>query len=56
MGRQQIRHRGRAMADGAAEKATIHGTATPAETRALHEDGIGVMPLIAPVVPPEAIN
>jgi len=46
----------RAMADGEAERATIHGTATPAETRALHEDGIGVMPLIAPVVPPKAIN
>lgn len=46
----------RAMADGEAEKATIHGTATRAETKALHDDGIGVMPLIAPVVPPEAIN
>jgi hypothetical protein len=46
----------RAMADGNAEKATIHGTATRAETLALHEDGIGVMPLITPVVPPEQLN
>lgn len=46
----------RAMADGEAEKATIHGTATRAETKALHEDGIGVMPLVSPVVPPEQVN
>jgi hypothetical protein len=46
----------RAMADGEAEKATIHGTATRAETKSLVDDGIGVMPLVAPVVPPEAIN
>jgi hypothetical protein len=46
----------RAMADGEAEKATIHGTATRAETKALVDDGIGVMPLVAPVVPPEQVN
>jgi hypothetical protein len=46
----------RAMAEGEAEKATIHGTATPAEAKALHDDGIGVMPLITPVVPPEQLN
>jgi len=46
----------RAMADGVVEKATIHGTATPAETKALHDEGIGVLPLIAPVVPPEQLN
>lgn len=48
--------RARAMADGEADKAIIHGTATLAEAKALNEDGIGVMPLVAPVVPPEAIN
>ncbi len=46
----------RAMDAGEADKATIHGTATRDEARALREDGIGVMPLVAPVVPPEALN
>ena len=46
----------RAMAEGEADKATIHGTATPAEAKALHEDGIGVMPLLVPVVPPDQLN
>ena len=46
----------RAMADGEADKAVIHGTASPAEARALHEDGIGVIPLVVPVVPPEKLN
>ncbi len=36
--------------------ALIHGQATPDEAEALIEDGIMVMPLLVPVVPPEALN
>ncbi len=46
----------RAMADGAEPHATIHGTATPDDAQALRDDGVGVMPLIFPVVPPESQN
>jgi len=46
----------RAMSDGEAIPATIHGTATIAQARALHEDGIGILPLIFPVVPPKKVN
>jgi hypothetical protein len=52
----EFARKARAMADGDATQATIHGTATRAEAKALHDDGIGVMPLIAPVVPPEQLN
>jgi hypothetical protein len=34
----------------------IHGRATPDEAEALIDDGIMVMPLLVPVVPPEARN
>ncbi len=46
----------RAMADGDAESKPIHGTATPAQASALREEGVPVMPLLLPVVPPEALN
>ena len=46
----------RAMADGDQAQAQIHGQATAAEARDLAEDGIAVMPLIFPVVPPESRN
>lgn len=38
------------------EERIIHGQATREEAEALAEDGIGVMPLLVPVVPPEARN
>lgn len=34
----------------------IHGEATPDQAEALREEGIGVMPLLVPFVPPEAKN
>lgn len=34
----------------------IHGQATPKEAEALAEDGIAVMPLLVPIVPPEQRN
>jgi hypothetical protein len=46
----------RAMADGDAPQATIHGQATIGEAKELHDDGIKVMPLPFPVVPPEQQN
>lgn len=46
----------RAMAEGETPSATIHGQATPEEARALRDDGIAVMPLLVPVVPPEQQN
>ncbi|MEE4450158.1 DUF1178 family protein [Novosphingobium resinovorum] len=46
----------RAMHYGEAEAETIHGQATVAEARELLEEGIGLMPLPFPVVPPEQAN
>lgn len=34
----------------------IHGQATPSEAQALMDDGIAIMPLLVPFVPPEAQN
>jgi hypothetical protein len=34
----------------------IHGQATPAQAEALLDDGIAIMPLLVPVVPPEMQN
>ena len=46
----------RAMADGEAPQATIHGQATLGQAKELHEEGIKVMPQPFPVVPPEQQN
>jgi hypothetical protein len=46
----------RAMDAGDTDVAPIHGQATPAEARALADDGIVVMPLLIPIVPPELQN
>lgn len=46
----------RAMHDGTAEQRKVHGIATPAEARALVEEGIPVAPLPLPVLPPEESN
>ena len=43
-------------ADDDAPAPLIHGQATPDEAEALIDDGIMVMPLLVPVVPPEALN
>jgi hypothetical protein len=42
--------------DDGAPAPLIHGQATPDEAEALIDDGIMVMPLLVPVVPPEALN
>jgi hypothetical protein len=46
----------RAMDAGEIDKATIHGEATPEEAKGLAEDGIAVLPLLIPVVPPGKRN
>ncbi len=46
----------RAMDAGELPTGSIYGETTPAETRALIEDGIGVMPLLVPIVPPDKRN
>ncbi len=48
--------RARSMADGDEPPATIHGQATLGDAKALHDDGITVLPLPFPVVPPEQRN
>lgn len=46
----------RAMHAGDQPHQPIHGQASPAEAKALVEDGVSVAPLPFPVVPPEACN
>lgn len=46
----------RAMDAGEIDQASIHGQATPEQAQALIEDGIDVMPLLIPIVPPEERN
>ena len=46
----------RAMHEGEQDHATIHGQATPAEAKALADDGVAVAPLPFPVVPPGEAN
>lgn len=46
----------RAMHEGRAPENLIHGQASPEEARALRDDGIAAMPLLVPIVPPDAVN
>ena len=46
----------RAMHEGRAVEDLIHGQASPEEAQALRDDGIAAMPLLVPIVPPEAAN
>ncbi len=46
----------RAMHEGRAAEDLIHGQASPEEAQSLHDDGIAAMPLLVPIVPPEAAN
>jgi len=46
----------RSMHLGEREHASIHGQATPAEAKALVEEGIPVAPLPLPVRPPDTVN
>ena len=46
----------RAMHEGRATEDLIHGQASPEEAQSLRDDGIAAMPLLVPIVPPEAAN
>ena len=46
----------RAMEAGEVDASLIHGQTTPEEAKSLIEEGIGVVPLPFPVIPPEKQN
>ncbi|MDK2759993.1 MAG: DUF1178 family protein [Sphingopyxis sp.] len=46
----------RAMHEGRVAEALIHGQTSPQEAQDLRDDGIAAMPLLVPIVPPEAAN
>lgn len=46
----------RAMHEGRAAEDMIHGQASPEEAEALRDEGVAAMPLLVPIVPPEAAN
>ncbi len=46
----------RDMAEGVIPQATIHGEATPAEAKALRDEGVAVLPLLCPVAKPNEVN
>jgi hypothetical protein len=46
----------RAMHRGDQDAALIHGQTTPAEAEALVDEGVPIMPLLVPVVPPKLQN
>lgn len=46
----------RAMHEGRADTQLIHGSVSPAEAAALHDDGVAALPLLVPFVPPEQAN
>jgi hypothetical protein len=46
----------RAMDAGEVDQSSIHGQATPAQAKSMIEDGIALMPLLVPIVPPEERN
>ena len=46
----------RAMHEGRADTQLIHGSVSPDEAAALHEDGVAALPLLVPFVPPEQAN
>lgn len=46
----------RAMHEGRVAEDLIHGQASPEEAQELREDGIAAMPLLVPIVPPDAAH
>ncbi len=53
---KDFEQKARAMDAGEIDSASIHGQATPAQAKALIDDGISVVPLLIPVVPPDELN
>jgi hypothetical protein len=46
----------RAMDAGTIDQASIHGQVSPEQAKSMIDDGIAVMPLLVPIVPPEERN
>jgi hypothetical protein len=46
----------RAMHEGRADTQLIHGSVTPDDAAALHEDGVAALPLLVPFTPPDQAN
>ncbi|WP_447756729.1 DUF1178 family protein [Sphingopyxis fribergensis] len=46
----------RAMHEGRVAEDLIHGQASPEEAQGLRDEGIAAMPLLVPIVPPDAVN
>ena len=53
---EQLPEKARAMHLGEVERRPIHGQATADEARSLIEEGIPVLPLPLPIVPPGQVN
>jgi hypothetical protein len=53
---KEFNEQARAMDAGETEKASIHGEVSRDQAKALVEDGIGVMPLPFPIIPPNQRN
>lgn len=53
---EKFAEQSRAIHYGEREEATIHGKASDKERQELVDEGITVMPLLAPFVPPEDVN
>ena len=53
---EQLPETARAMHLGEVERRPVHGKATAEETRSLIDEGIPVLPLPLPVVPPGQVN
>ncbi len=48
--------RARAMHYGETDEATIHGIANMEDARAMMEEGLAVVPLLVPIIPPDQTN
>ena len=52
----ELPEQARAMHLGEIERRPVHGTASAEETRSLMEEGISLLPLPLPIVPPGQVN
>jgi hypothetical protein len=53
---EQLPETARAMHLGEVEKKAVHGQASVAEAKALIDEGVPIMPLPLPIVPPGQVN
>jgi hypothetical protein len=53
---KDFEQKARAMDAGEIDAGPIHGQATPEQAKSMIDDGIGVLPLLIPIVPPDELN